>query len=145
MSTTDPTSISQEEIKHLEFIQAIVARLGNGSFLIKGWTMTVAGVFFGVSANNPSWKIAAAGMIPIVGFWLLDSYFLRQERLFRKLYDDVRRPGVTVELFSMNVQPYHVAVPWKGVIRSHTMVNFYGTLALVDAAFTAGGILRSVT
>ncbi|MFD9460209.1 hypothetical protein [Streptomyces sp. NPDC060027] len=135
-------SITQEEIKHLEFIQAIVARLGNGSFLIKGWTMTVAGVFFGISANNPGWKIAAAGIIPIGGFWLLDSYFLRQERLFRKLYDDVRKPATPVELFSMNVQPYHAVVPWGKVIRSHTMVNFYGTLALVDIAFIVGGIIR---
>ncbi|MEU6492667.1 hypothetical protein ABZ890_20035 [Streptomyces sp. NPDC046984] len=145
MSTNNPgsPSISQEEIKHLEFIQAIVARLGNGSFLIKGWTMTVAGVFFGVSLNSLSWKIATAGIIPIIGFWLLDAYFLRQERLFRKLYDDVRRPAVTVELFSMNVQPYHAVVPWRKVIWSHTMVNFYGSLALVDIAFIVGGILRN--
>ncbi|MFF4268822.1 hypothetical protein [Streptomyces sp. NPDC001536] len=134
-------SISQEEIKHLEFIQAIVSRLGNGSFLIKGWTMTVAGVFFGVAVNSPNWKIAAAGIIPIVGFWLLDSYFLRQERLFRKLYDDVRKPSVTVELFSMNVQSYHADVPWGKVIRSHTMVNFYGTLAMIDIFFIVGGIV----
>ncbi|MFF3951543.1 hypothetical protein ACFYYN_43190 [Streptomyces sp. NPDC001902] len=143
MNNPSSSSISQEEIKHLEFIQAIVARLGNGSFLIKGWTMTVAGVFFGVSVSNPNWKVAAAGMIPIVGFWLLDSYFLRQERLFRKLYDDVRRPSVAVELFSMNVQPYHASVPWGKVIRSHTMVNFYGVLALVDFAFITGGLIRS--
>ncbi|MEU1874249.1 hypothetical protein [Streptomyces sp. NPDC019793] len=140
-SSNNPV-ITQEEIKHLEFIQAIVTRLGNGSFLIKGWTMTVAGVFFGISANNPGWKIAAAGLIPIVGFWLLDSYFLRQERLFRKLYDDVRKPAIPVELFSMNVQPYHAVAPWGKVIRSHTMVNFYGTLALVDLAFIVGGIVR---
>ncbi|MFD9464855.1 hypothetical protein [Streptomyces sp. NPDC060027] len=106
--------------------------------------MTIAGVFFGVSANNPSWKIAAAGIIPVAGFWLLDSYFLRQERLFRKLYDDVRRPVVDVELFSMNVQPYHAVVPWGKVIFSHTMVNFYGALAFVDIAFIIGGIVRTV-
>ncbi|MEU9923773.1 hypothetical protein AB0H51_21185 [Streptomyces griseoluteus] len=140
-SSSDST-ITQEEIKHLEFIQAIVTRLGNGSFLIKGWTMTVAGVFFGISANTPGWKIAAAGFIPIIGFWLLDSYFLRQERLFRKLYDDVRRPTISVELFSMNVQPYHSVVPWGKVVRSHTMVNFYGTLALVNLAFIVVGIVR---
>ncbi|MET9888851.1 hypothetical protein ABZZ47_01310 [Streptomyces sp. NPDC006465] len=143
LSNAEGSSISQEEIKHLEFIQAIVSRLGNGSFLIKGWTMTVAGVFFGVAANRPSWKIAAAGILPIVGFWLLDSYFLRQERLFRKLYDDVRKPEVDVELFSMNVQPYLSVVPWGKVVRSHTMVNFYGILTLVDIIFVVGAIARS--
>lgn len=44
---TPPRSITltTEEIKHLELIQAVVTRLANGSFLIKGWTMTVAGIF----------------------------------------------------------------------------------------------------
>ena len=32
---------------------------------------------------------------PAVMFWMLDAYFLRQERLFRRLYDDVRgRDGI---------------------------------------------------
>ncbi|MEU3066856.1 hypothetical protein ABZ712_08035 [Streptomyces sp. NPDC006906] len=135
-------SISSDEIKHLEFIQAVVTRLANGSFLIKGWTMTVAGIFFGVAANNLSWKIATTGMIPIIGFWLLDSYYLRQERLFRKLYDDVRKPNVSVEVFSMNISPYHQQVPWGKVIRSHTVVNFYGTLLLVSAAFAIGAAIK---
>jgi len=134
-------SISAEEIKHLELIQAVVTRLANGSFLIKGWTMTVAGIFFGIAANNLSWKIATTGMIPIIGFWLLDSYYLRQERLFRKLYDDVRKPNVPVEAFSMNIAAYHQQEPWRKVITSHTMVNFYGTLFLVASTFAVGAAI----
>ncbi|MFJ8745064.1 hypothetical protein ACIRL2_37545 [Embleya sp. NPDC127516] len=94
--------------------------------------MTIAGAFFGISASNSSWKVAVVGLMPIVGFWLLDSYYLRQERLFRKLYDDVRNPTVPTDLFAMNVQPYLAVVPWKRVIWSHTMVNFYGILAIVN-------------
>ncbi|WP_330258911.1 hypothetical protein OG586_13970 [Streptomyces murinus] len=142
---TPPRSITltTEEIKHLELIQAVVTRLANGSFLIKGWTMTVAGIFFGLAANNWSWKIATTGIIPIVGFWLLDSYYLRQERLFRKLYDDVRKSDPSVEPFSMNVGPYHQQVSWGRVIHSHTMVNFYGTLFLVASAFAIGSAIKS--
>ncbi|MFD9600678.1 hypothetical protein OG609_25965 [Streptomyces sp. NBC_01224] len=141
-----PTAtVTPEVIKHLEFIQAIISRLSNGSFLIKGWTLTVAGVFFGVLVGRPGWPLASAGLIPIVGFWLLDSFFLRQERLFRRLYDDVRRPGTGVELFSMNVQPYHSAVPWFEVVRSYTVVNFYGMLALIDVVFIGWGVVRALT
>ncbi|MFD6033523.1 hypothetical protein ACFWHF_03130 [Streptomyces griseoincarnatus] len=135
-------SINSDEIKHLEFIQAVVTRLANGSFLIKGWTMTVAGIFFGVAVNSLSWEIAATAMIPIIGFWLLDSYYLRQERMFRKLYDDVRKPDVSVEAFSMNVSSYRRQVSWGKVIRSHTVVNYYGTLLLVAAAFTIGALIK---
>ncbi|MFE7467780.1 hypothetical protein ACFU6R_27240 [Streptomyces sp. NPDC057499] len=143
-ATAPAVTITPEAIKHLEFIQAVIARLGNGSFLIKGWTMTVAGVFFGVLVSRPGWLLALAGLVPIGGFWLLDSYFLRQERLFRKLYDDVRKPGTNVELFSMNVQPYDSAVSWTGVVRSHTMINFYGMLALIDLVFIGWGVVRAV-
>ncbi|MER7304319.1 hypothetical protein [Streptomyces griseoluteus] len=143
---TPPSSgtISAEEIKHLELIQAVVTRLANGSFLIKGWTMTVAGIFFGLAANNLSWKIATTGMIPIVGFWLLDSYYLRQERLFRKLYDDVRKSDPSIEPFSMNISLYHQQVPWGKVIRSHTMANFYGVLFLVASAFAIGAAVKGI-
>ncbi|MFJ8868352.1 hypothetical protein ACIRD6_21625 [Streptomyces sp. NPDC102473] len=141
----DPSnSISDQQIKHLEFIQAIVTRLGNGSFLIKGWTLTAGGIFFGLLAKDLSWKVALTGFVPIIGFWLLDSYYLRQERLFRKLYDAVRVPNSTIEPFAMNVQVYHTSVPWPRVITSHTMRNFYGTLLLVNLAFFVGGIVQEI-
>ncbi|WP_226485857.1 hypothetical protein [Streptomyces parvulus] len=140
----NPPLLTADQIKHLEMIQAIIARLANGSFLIKGWTMTVAGVLFGVSASNLTWRVTLAGAIPLIGFWLLDSYYLRQERLFRKLYDAVRKPGSSVEPFSMNISVFHAEVPWGKVIRSHTMVNFYGLLFVVDVAFTATAIVESL-
>jgi hypothetical protein len=73
-------------------------------------------------------------VVPIVGFWMLDSYYLRQERLFRALYEDARKPDPAVELFSMNVSPYRGAIKWRVVVISHTMVNFYGLLTVVNLA-----------
>ncbi|WTC18158.1 hypothetical protein OH709_20920 [Streptomyces cellulosae] len=145
MATPPPssTSITPEVIKHLELIQAVVSRMANASFLIKGWTMTVAGAFFGLAVNSWSWKIATTGMIPVVGFWLLDSYYLRQERLFRKLYDDARKSHPSIEPFAMNIAPYHQQVPWGKVIRSHTMVNFHGTLFLVASVFVTGIAIKN--
>jgi hypothetical protein len=127
-------ALQDHQVKHLEMIQAIVTRLGNGSFLIKGWTMTLAGAFLGVAVNRASWKIAAVAIIPVAGFWILDSYYLRQERLFRALYEEARKPGTTVELFSMNIGPYRSSIRWKNVVVSHTMVNFYGLLISVHTA-----------
>ncbi|MEV4227779.1 hypothetical protein AB0J81_11840 [Streptomyces bobili] len=142
MNPSPDIPISDQQVKHLEFIQAIIARLGNGSFLIKGWTLTAAGVFFAVLSKDLNWKVAVTGFVPIAGFWLLDSYYLRQERLFRKLYDAVRLPASAVEPFAMNVSSYHSTVPWRDVITSHTMRNFYGTLALVNLIFLVGGIFK---
>ncbi|MFF4146192.1 hypothetical protein ACFY0A_33655 [Streptomyces sp. NPDC001698] len=130
-------------MKHLEMIQAIVTRMGNGSFLIKGWTMTLAGVFLGIAANRSSWRIGVMAVVPIVGFWMLDSYYLRQERLFRALYEDARKPGTTIDLFSMNVSPYRGTIKWRAVVVSHTMVNFYGLLVAVNVAAAGWWYFRS--
>ena len=32
-------------VKHLELIQAVITRLANNSFLMKGWALTVTGAF----------------------------------------------------------------------------------------------------
>lgn len=133
MSDAAP-SVSDRQVKHLEMIQAIVTRLGNGSFLIKGWTMTLAGAFLGFAVNRSSWKVAAVAVVPLFGFWILDSYYLRQERLFRALYEEARQPDTTVELFSMNTSSYQNSIKWRKVVVSHTMINFYGLLIAVMAA-----------
>lgn len=135
-------TFSAERVKHLEFIQAIVARHGNGSFLIKGWALTLVAAFLGLSINGLKWRVALIALVPVLGFWLLDSYFLRQERLFRKLYDQVRLPGAEVEVFSMNTSPYASEVGWVKVVLSTTLVGFYGLLSTIILIIVAAGLVR---
>lgn len=51
-------------IKHMEFLQAVIARLGNEAALVRGWALTVAAAFFGFAAKTLSWQIAAVGLLP---------------------------------------------------------------------------------
>lgn len=126
--------LSADRIKHLEFIQATVTRLGTNSFLVKGWALTLAAGLFALSASRLSWQIASVGLVPLLCFWYLDCYFLRQERAFRRLYDDARRPDSTVEMLSMNVAPYLVRMPWPEVWLTPTLLLFYAPLLLADLA-----------
>lgn len=64
--------------------------MASNSFLIKGWSLTVASGLVGFAIKDGLPWIALAGTVPTICFWSLDSYYLRQERLFRKLYDAVR-------------------------------------------------------
>lgn len=141
---TDPGSaqFSAEHLKHLEFIQAVISRLGNVSFLIKGCALTLIAAFFGLSLKDDDWEMAGVALVPLVGFWLLDGYFLRQERLFRKLYDQARIPGGPIELFSMSTAPYDHEVRWPDVIRSATMTGFYGTLVLLTVVLVVTETLK---
>lgn len=126
--------LGADRIKHLEFIQATITRLGTNSFLVKGWALTLAAGLFALSASRLSWQIASVGLVPLLCFWYLDCYFLRQERAFRRLYDDARRPDSAVEMLSMNVAPYLVRMPWPEVWLTPTLLLFYAPLLLADLA-----------
>lgn len=80
------TAAEDDHRKHLEFIQGVVTRLANNQFLIKGWSLTVAAAVYGYAATHRAWAVALIGIVVSAGFWALDAYFLRQERLFRFLW-----------------------------------------------------------
>jgi hypothetical protein len=81
-----------EQVKHLELIQAVITRMAGNSALIKGWSVTLSSALIGwAAANNAHIEYAALGLFPPVFFAVLDGFYLRQERLFRRLYDHIRK------------------------------------------------------
>jgi hypothetical protein len=134
MSVGQPTEEpSDARIKHLEFVQAVIARQASNSFLLKGWALTVAAAFFGFVATQLHWEVALVALLPVIVFWFLDAYYLRQERLFRCLFEEARQPGSSVPLFSMDTRPYksNESAGWLNVAKSVTLSPFYGLLLVV--------------
>lgn len=81
----------EKVIKHLEMIEGIINRMANNSALLKGWTVTIVAAIF-ILANKDYKSIFMLGAyVPIVVFWFLDSSYLKQERTFKALYDEVRK------------------------------------------------------
>jgi hypothetical protein len=120
---------SDNEVKHLEMIQAIIARMGQNSFVIKGLTITLfAGTFALLEKGLCSFSFCFL-IIPIVFLWFLDSYYLRKERQYRKLYNMTRIHKVA--LFDMsisNVNGKHTC--YLCCLFSKTEWVFYLTLIL---------------
>ena len=126
-------------IKHLELIQAVIARLGANAFAVKGWAVTVAGLLLGFAVNNNKWGLALVSAIPTLAFWGLDTYFLRSERLFRALYDAVSTGSATVKPFFMGatassfvatVQATRTKTSWwRTAVRPTLWVFYCGLLA----------------
>ncbi|MGE0083004.1 MAG: hypothetical protein AB7S75_01145 [Desulfococcaceae bacterium] len=122
-------------IKHLGMIQTIVERMARNSFMLKGWSLTVVAALLALSASAKNSTIIFISYLPAIAFWVLDAYFLSQERYFRRLYDRAREPLVNpetepVECFAMNAPQY--AKPgddWFSVMRSPTLFIFYGMIA----------------
>ena len=76
--------------KHLEMIQGVVNRLSTNSFLLKGWSVVLVSALFALSAPDSRIAFVYLAYIPAIIFLGLDGFFLWQEQLFRKLYDQVR-------------------------------------------------------
>jgi len=126
--------VEEDTSKHLEFIQDAITRMANNSFFLKGWTVTLVAALFALAAQNVNFRFVVLAFFPIMAFWILDAYYLRQERLFRKLYDDVRAKDKTLiqtSPFSMNTLPFEKNVQsWIEIMFSKTLVIFYGMVIL---------------
>ena len=90
----------EEKIKHLEFIQNIITRMNSNSFAIKGWMVTIVSALLALYANSNNEIFMFIAIVPTFIFWLLDAFYLAQERRFRCLYDDVIHDRIT-PVFSM--------------------------------------------
>lgn len=76
----------EDRRKHLEFIQNVIARQANNSFHIKGWAVAVTGAILAYLSQSAQPKYALIALAPTFAFWLLDAYYLQNERRFRRLY-----------------------------------------------------------
>lgn len=85
---------------------------------------------FGFSATKAVPVVAALGVAVVIVFGLLDSYYLREERLFRYLYDDARK-GL-VEVYAMKKDVYADRCTRREVFLSWSVAKgFYAPLAVV--------------
>ena len=117
----------ETKIAHLQMIQAAITRMAVNSFMVKGWTVTLVAALFALAAADANRRFVFVAYLPAVMFWVLDAYFLRQERLFRKLYDQVREAKDGAIDFSMNTHPFNVGTTWS-VAWSRTLCLFHGTV-----------------
>jgi len=115
-------------IKELEIIQGIINRMANNSFLIKGWTITLVVVTLLLKGNKYHTFIA---FIPILVFWFLDAYFLRLERLYRRLYNWVKDNRLKTKDFLLDLNYKRFEKEEQSILRimfSITLGLFYGSI-----------------
>ena len=119
----------ENKIKHLEMIQGIINRMASNSFLLKGWSVVLVSALFVLSTKETNISFIYLAFFPALSFWELDGYFLWQERLYRKLYDKVRKMNESEIDFSMDTSTVNKEVkPWVCVTFSKTLRIFHGTI-----------------
>ena len=129
--------MEESVVKHLEFIQSIINRMSNNSFLLKGWNVTVSSAILALIISNPNPLFAIVALLSSLSFWGLDAYYLRQERLFRSLYDDIRvsvtaRKAKKIDVFSLDTDKYEVQIPsWFRTLWSKSIFWLHGVVVIV--------------
>lgn len=118
----------EKKIKHLELIQAVIARMNTNSFMLKGWTVTLVVALFALDISKSSVSFIKISFLPAILFWVLDGYFLYQERLFRELYDKIRLKDESQIYFSMK-RSSSIGKFFAAAL-SKTLILFYGALIL---------------
>lgn len=137
--------MSDDRMKHLEFIQNAISRMASNSFLLKGWTVVVAAALFALAAKDSNRRFALLALFPSLSFWGLDAYYLRQERLFRKLHDEVRKLSdekyEKAEPFAMSTKKYSREVAgWFGTLWTPSVIALHGVV--IGAVFFVIAILK---
>jgi hypothetical protein len=109
--------------------------MASNSFQLKAWcvTLVVGTMLF----KGTRFDIFVA-FIPLIAFWYLDAYFLRQERMYRELYDWIIKNRKTTEdyLFDMGASRFKNSVHSSlRIMFSTTLRWFYGSIATLVAIY----------
>lgn len=121
--------MNADKIAHLGFIQATITRMGVNSFVIKGWSITLVAAIFALASKDSNVKLVLLAYFPVIMFWVLDGFFLHQEKLFRKLYEQVADGSIPSNEFTMNTAAIKRMVPSMfQVMFTKTIWPFYVTI-----------------
>ena len=120
------------KLKHLEMIQGVINRMAQCSFMLKGWSVTLVAALLALSvATKQKIALMSVSFLPLIVFWILDGYYLCQERLFRSLYDSIRTKDEKEIDFSMDTRGFKGGRnTWMSTTTSTTIRTFYGSLVI---------------
>jgi hypothetical protein len=120
------------KLKHLEFIQAVIARMATNSFLFKGWAITIATALAAFAAVDTRAALLAIALVSTVLFWGLDGYYLWLEHAFIKLHNVVAAKDEADIDFVMEPDKSNAVCEWfKTCWRPHLWL-FYGAIIVID-------------
>lgn len=127
--------------KEIDLIQSCINRMSQNSFMLKGWAFSIFAIVFAlVSSNMNEMLLLIAIGVPLICFWILDAYYLRLEKMYRKMYKNVvdcRLRGLFDNLYDLDPHQYKKEVPsLLKVLFSCSLLLFYLSLLLVVILFT---------
>ena len=119
--------------------QAIIARLATSSTQVKTWCVTALGALVALAVNRDEPQLLGVGVALVIGFYVLDCYYVVVERHFRDdsahLVDDLAAGRIEDWTRLAKVEgPKLGAKQWRAIAecgKSLAVSPFYAVLALL--------------
>jgi len=125
-------SFPKEFIEEIKIVQGIIERMAKNSFMIKGWAITLVVISLLIDGKGIHCAVA---FLPWLVFWILDAFYLRLERCYRKLYEwlIVNRKESQKLLFDMKAESRfgHEVDGIFYTMMSKTLLPFYGVILVL--------------
>ncbi|MDD4051823.1 MAG: hypothetical protein PHR28_08000 [candidate division Zixibacteria bacterium] len=122
----------EAKISYLQMIQAVIERMARNSFSLKEWTVLLISALIALDMAKTEWRLVYIAYFPGLSFWILDGYYLWQERLYRKLYDTARVLDEKEIDFGLGTSQFIATTPtWFATIFSKTLLVFYLSAMIV--------------
>jgi hypothetical protein len=118
------------DVEHLKMIQAVINRLAQNSSQAKNWSVAAVTAILAFNSRSAQAITCAVALFPALCFWILDAYYLRQERLFRALYRSAAVGKVPAN--TMDTSPYEESVaPIKSIMFAMPVLLVHGIIFVV--------------
>ena len=130
--------MSDGKKEYLQMIQEPICRMSTISAIFKGFAATIVAGISLISYSTTSVLILGLSFLPVLAFGILDVYYLKLERKFRFLFDQVRMDKHEID-FSMKLtnDPLDIisakARTWD-CIKSPSIYLFYPLMLLILVA-----------
>ena len=124
--------------EYLQMLQEPICRMSTISAIFKGFAATIVAGISAISYSSTNIWILGLSFLPVLVFAVLDIYYLKLERKFRFLFDQVRLDEHEID-FSMKLtnDPVEIirakARTWD-CIKSPSIYLFYPLMLLVLVA-----------
>ena len=121
--------------EYLQILQEPICRMSTISAIFKGFAATIVAGISAISYASTNIWVLGLSFLPVLAFAILDLYYLKLERKFRFLFDQVRMDKHEID-FSMKLtnDPLEIisakARTWD-CIKSPSIYLFYPLMLLI--------------
>lgn len=121
--------------EYLQMLQEPICRMSTISAIFKGFAATIVAGISTISYSTTNLWVLGLSFLPVLAFAIMDIYYLKLERKFRFLFDQVRKDNHAID-FSMDLTSDSAEIlsakarTWD-CIKSPSILLFYPMMLII--------------